>query len=781
MSRSSRLRRHPLPRRLRSTGLATVLVLLAGPSLATAANPAKATSFVRGPAFFANDAGDYPQRAIVGDVNGDGRDDSAFSSGYGTSSVVSVVYGASPTADVDLTADLGTRGFRIASGSNAGVKDVAAAGDFDHDGIDDLIVSTDVTSFVVYGARSTTGTLTLAAGGRVTALTGKGAGDVEDDVDPAGDFDGDGYDDVVVQRGAIGAAIVSGGPRVSSIALGAATGRVSLINSQQRCGFVWFTFKCVYMGVPVEPLGDFDGDGLADLAIENANTPGNYVLYGRTGRFTTVAEAGSGKTTLPTPTQSEVASEVSDYSAAGDITGDGRADALAWGTVIVPGRTGRPSSIANSTPVIRLTSPTLSRLNAFAAGDQDGDGRADLVVATGGNGNGSGYVIRTLTNFTRTAPATVNADTGTAISGVPTDYVAYTGVGDLDGDRLGDLLVATVYPGESAYLVTHGTGGPGSSTRAARLEGDLVLLDAGGAPVTYWSGTLQATCAGRTTAKLPLGYPTTVLFTDAAEGDSCVVTAAATLDNPTPYANCTWVDTLTLNDDTPVTSGGAFTLKGGTNTVRVVRQCKLPATAPPAAFSSTGWLTAGIATQPGLYDRLWLTNGPDQVSSLVWPYAVDLRNQTIEFDALMSGGNGSAEGMTVAFVRTGAYGPAGGTVGGGGQLLGFGGLVGSAVAFDVNQGPGDPSSNFIGFTNTYLSDESLSWLRTAPAVVPLRNSSGHHFKIVNKNGTTTVSIDGTVRLSGALSIPAKTHLAFTASTSATYQYTSAWNLAISPS
>ena len=143
-----------------------------------------------------------------GDVNGDGLADIIVGSpdgGYAT-----VVFGATSFAQsTSLTAlDDGTSGFRLSgSGDDAG-HSVVIAGDINGDGFDDLIVgaryadvggSNTGSSFVVFGQSSFPSSITLTNLDGTTGfrLDGIAAG--------GGDFNGDGFDDLVI--GARGAAI----------------------------------------------------------------------------------------------------------------------------------------------------------------------------------------------------------------------------------------------------------------------------------------------------------------------------------------------------------------------------------------------------------------------------------------------------------------------------------------------------------------------------------------------------------------------------------------------
>lgn len=755
------------PRAGRCLALA-VLACAALPAAASATEPLQVTSLVRGKAT-AIQQSPGPIVRGVGDVNGDGRDDVALAVNSG----VAVVYGTSPAQNVDLADELtSTRGFRVDTGAAGVVWDLDAAGDVDRDGYDDLLISTDASAYIVYGAATTSGTVTLAAGPRITALTGKSIGDAVEHVQGIGDFDGDGYADVAVQRGWIGSAIVSGGPRVTSIPVtSTSSGRVSLIGASQRCAWVLLTYKCVYLSVSLEPAGDFDGDGLADLVIENTllGAGGNLILYGRTGRFTTTATAGAGKTQLPPPTRGEATGIIRNTQQAGDVNGDGLDDVVAWHSVIVPGRRGRPAAIAGTDPVIALTGGTPGHYDVEPAGDQDGDGTGDLFVDH----------RRVLTDLPRSAPATVAVDTAPLIAGLPTG-TAVQPAGDLDGDGAPDGLAGA---DTSAYLLTHQPGNPGPFTLPATLDGTFTLLDASGQGITGATWTYRVTCNGRTSSAITPVYGSTVLVGSGSEGDACSVAVDVTLPNPSAYSSCIWQDTELLNNQPVRPAGGPFKLAAGANRWVRSRRCVIAPTTYPTSFSESAWVQAG-SVRDVAGGTPTLTSGPNQRGSLLWPTALDYRNRTIEFSTFIYSEPGvtPGEGMTVAFVNPDASGrPAGGTLGWGGPLLGFGGLSGVAVAFDTRKsGAADPSSNFIGFTNGYAG-ASLRWQQTAELSEPLASTRTRTVKIVNNAGITTVFIDGVQRMQGPLAIGPSTFLAFTASTSSAWQAAGPWYLSVTPS
>jgi hypothetical protein len=739
------------------------------PAAGAASEPLQTTSLIRGQATAVQQS-PGPIARGVGDVNGDGRSDVALAVNQG----VAVVYGTSPPVhNEDLAGPLGDRGFRVDTSAAAGaVWDLGGAGDFDHDGFDDVVISTDAAVYVVYGAATTNATLTLAAGPRVTALTGKASSDAVDDAVGIGDFDGDGFDDVALQRGWVGSAIVSGGPRVASISAASTSARVSLIGASQRCMWVLLTYRCSPLGVSIAPAGDFDGDGLDDLVVENTllGADGNFVLYGRTGRFSTAATAGAGKTQLPGPTHGEGTGIMGNTQPAGDVNGDGADDLVVWHSAVLLGRRGRPATLAATEPVITLTGGTFGHVDVQPAGDQDGDGAGDLFV----DGR------RVLSALPRSAPGTAAIDAAPLIGGLASGLVAWP-AGDVDGDGLPDGIAGV---DTSAYVLTHQAGSAGSVPLPATLEGNFGLVDRNGQSISGATWTFRVTCAGQTGPTLTAGYPTTTLVASGSDGDACSVAVQVSLPSAAAYASCSWQDVESVNDVTPVKpAGSAFRLRAGANRWSRVRRCVIAPTTYPASLRESAWVQAGsVADFPG--DTPSLTTGANQRGSVLWPVALDYRNRTIEFTSFLYSEPGvtPGEGMTVAFVAPDSNGkPAGGTLGWGGPLLGFGGLQGVAVAFDTRKsGPADPSGNFIGFTNG-SSGAALRWLQTADAGVSLVSSSLHTIKIVNKAGLSSVFIDGVQRMQGPLPIGASSFLAFTAATSSAWHISGPWYASVTAS
>ena len=166
----------------------------------------------------------------VADVNADGIDDFAIGAPYGDpfsrsdAGIVHVFFGQTGlvTSAVDLlTYSSGSAGFRIfgaVAGDYCGIS-ISSSGDVNHDGIDDLIVGcryadplsrTDAgMAYVIFGHNMSTAFTDLdlasfTSGVKGFKILGAASGDnTGRGVSGAGDFNGDGIDDVIV--GVIGA------------------------------------------------------------------------------------------------------------------------------------------------------------------------------------------------------------------------------------------------------------------------------------------------------------------------------------------------------------------------------------------------------------------------------------------------------------------------------------------------------------------------------------------------------------------------------------------------
>lgn len=435
--------------------------------------------------------GDQAGEAVggIGDVNGDGFDDIAVAAYRADSSAGSVwvIFGKSSfTSPVDLASLDGSDGFRLnGSAGEAAGRSVAAAGDINGDGLDDVIIGAPTpqnyslgSAYVLFGKtggfQSTLALNTLngSDGFKVTSSTSGYAGE---SVAGAGDFNGDGFDDVI-----IGESYYDGRTYVlfgkssafnASIDLGALTSETG------------FRIEGQYIGRSVSGLGDINGDGFADIVTTAAYS--NYIndtvnmRYGYTGQAFVVF----GQSTTPaSPLNVSGLDGTIGFRVQGATPGDHLGDAVHGG------------------------------------GDVNGDGLDDFVLGVGraeysdaqsNFGTGRSYVI-----FGRTDafPAIVNVrvpndpdpyldgTNGFRLDGQTSgDYAgkSVSILGDVNGDGFDDLLVGAPdvrsggeYNVGSAYIVLGGDFTAGAETQTGTNNGDTLIASQGNSAIDVLIGGL---------------------------------------------------------------------------------------------------------------------------------------------------------------------------------------------------------------------------------------------------------------------------------------------------
>ncbi|UZJ32827.1 VCBS repeat-containing protein [Streptomyces endophytica] len=347
-------------------------------------------------------------------------------------------------------------------------------GDFNGDGHGDVVAASDGGAgriTVLYGAAGGLGSQRAVLDQESPGVPGHDEdGDGFGRALAAADFDGDGFSDLAVgipyevvgtSRWAAGAVtILWGGPSGLSGGTPLPTGAPDPEGPYSAVGATL-------------AAADFTGDGHPDLAVGHEG--GVRLLAGPFTR----AGANSGVTVHRLP----AGSEWIDAVRAADMDGDGRADLLAEANPQPENDAdtssgiwwfaGAPDGLAAGKLVPGLPDGVrVAGRKAYTAGDLDGDGRADLAVASRGE-SGGGIGGRVMVVYGAAAgPGTgrparsVDQDTeGVPGTSEPEDtFGGALAIGDVDGDHVGDLVVGA--PGETL----------GSGAAAVRSAGAVTVL-----------------------------------------------------------------------------------------------------------------------------------------------------------------------------------------------------------------------------------------------------------------------------------------------------------------
>ncbi|MZD05891.1 hypothetical protein GTW43_12455 [Streptomyces sp. SID5785] len=441
------------------------------------------------------------------DFNGDGYGDTAFAAGdatvagYKEAGSIVALYGSSTGISGSKRTTITQNSPGVPGGAEKGDHFgwTSAYGDFNHDGYDDLAVG---ASYEKLGTDTDAGLVTVLWGS-AKGLTG---GTVIEDPTPsghdrwgkslaAGDFDGDGKDDLAV--GASGATIYvyKGGITTSGTAGGRYTVKPKIVSGDDT-------------GPLNLSAGDVNGDKRTDLVVNGFETGTEYgwnTNYYVPGTASGLSVSGAKQLKRGVIT------------GIGDVNGDGYADIVTgqdWdpekpgsdypsvpesvtgGQVhITYGSASGPTTTTNITQNSGNVPGGSERGDWFggevSVGDINGDGYQDLVAGASGENLGSPSVVDTgAVTVLYGSASGIDTASGAqffaqSTPGVPGADEAYDGFGgevkltDLNGDGTSDLVVAA--PGENegngalTYLPSNGTkitttGARAISTTAAGVD-----------------------------------------------------------------------------------------------------------------------------------------------------------------------------------------------------------------------------------------------------------------------------------------------------------------------
>jgi hypothetical protein len=441
-------------------------------------------------------------------------------------------------AELELSSLDGNTGFvLIGEGpyDQAGTS-VSAVGDFNIDGIDDLVIGAPYAgpsnnesgrSYVVFGsADGFPASVDLGSlnGGDGLVLNGEQAGDLSgSSVDRAGDINGDGIDDLLIGAPYADANGTDSGR--SYVVFGVSDQQNATLDLASLDGDNGFAINgenaLDQFGWSVGPAGDLNGDGIDDVVIGAVGADSNgdysgraYVIFGSDSGFTHPFELANLNSKNGFIINGESASDQAGASVgvAGDVNGDGLDDLLigAFGASPNGDDSGRTYVLFGSQtpfpPVLELSS--LNGANGFTingeaefdrlgqsvsdAGDFNGDGTDDLIVGArladpNGGSSGRAYVVFGNNSFP-SSPIEIsdlNGQNGLILNGEAQGDAAGGAVGlagDFNHDGIDDIIIGAEFADPNgdrsgrSYLVFGTTNPSENPLELSDLDGSNGLI-----------------------------------------------------------------------------------------------------------------------------------------------------------------------------------------------------------------------------------------------------------------------------------------------------------------
>ena len=397
---------------------------------------------------------------------------------------------------------------------------VSRAGDLNGDGLGDMVIGGPGVagqSYVVFGSTDPFGSsleLSGLDGNNGFVINGEKADDqLGRSVAAAGDFNGDGLDDLLV--GATGADPIPLNAGAAYLVFGTTSGFPANLNVSDLDGTNGFAVAgnapAGGLGFRVSPAGDINHDNLDDVLIGSFSGP-RVVVFGQTSmassRLDITALDGSNGFIIHGVIPGGIYG--SEVSTAGDVNGDGVDDILIGdykafsGPNAMAGKSyvifGGTSGFSSSLQLTSLNGSNGFSINGIDAGDQSGfslhgggdfnrDGLSDLIIgAVGGNPNGTysgeSYLVfgnssGFSSSFDLSSLDGVNGVTLNGIDAVDASGRSVRFAGDVDGDGADDLIIGAFYGDPNGLsqagegYIVFGTSSPlGSHVELSSLNGN---------------------------------------------------------------------------------------------------------------------------------------------------------------------------------------------------------------------------------------------------------------------------------------------------------------------
>ena len=503
----------------------------------------------------------------VGDVNGDGIDDFAVSvsgssmNGFQTGAA-HIIFGAHTrdNRSIDLTNYSPSEGF-VVHGSYTSqnlARSVGRAGDYNGDGLDDLIITSDVGAHLIYGRSAG-----FSAAIETSEINGSNGFsfnfartnlNIGSNATSIGDANGDGLDDILIS----GTFDNEVGYGSVYILYGTEESIESSVSPGDLTGTAGRTIRSdlgYNHSIDAASAGDFNGDGIADFAISTSsfNIEARVeIILGMSDLYDDVETLDNlGGRSVSIILDGIYNSTVS-ISSCGDFNGDGYDDMIigapfshgsntgsgnafiVFGGADTAGSTIRLSDLDGRNGVILVGSYArdYAGRSVSSAGDVNGDGYDDVIIGADGNGNGgAAYVIYGFASNVSPTPQD-DAITVRAAEATSGDLFADNGDGaDVDAD--GDALTVTAVNGAadgvgaaltlaSGAMLTVGADGGFDY----RTDGAYASLGTGETATEAFTYAISDGLGGTATATATL---TVVGVNDApqAAGESALATAGA--------------------------------------------------------------------------------------------------------------------------------------------------------------------------------------------------------------------------------------------------------------